>query len=68
MDLIEVSVSVFPDCYFCSALLSSVAAAYDAETVHQGRWAFMCGPCWVRHGRGQLGEGHGQQLVLSREG
>lgn len=38
-------------------------AIVDGRTKH-GPWANMCVGCWVKHGCGQLGTGHGQLLRL----
>ena len=45
------------DCDFCKS--EFLTGFYDAKTKH-GPWAFMCGPCFTKHGVG-LGIGAGQK-------
>lgn len=68
-DITEARVSEFPDCDPCAMWHGRKSEAhYDGEVKGQdGRWGFMCDPCWDEHGTGLLGTGLGQRLVRSEE-
>jgi hypothetical protein len=67
-----VTVSVLPDCAFCSGAAIGIApnaytihvpARYDGATRGYGPWAYMCRRHFKSAGVG-LGVGRGQRLVL----
>jgi hypothetical protein len=57
-DLVEVVVTQLPKCQFCSQ-----EAQYDGST-KMGPWAYMCAYHFKYLGRGRLGLGVAQRLVL----
>lgn len=57
-DTVEAKVASIPPCDFCGK-----PAQYDAATT-QGPWAYMCEIDFRRFGKGVLGLGKGQRLVL----
>lgn len=61
-----VTVSKYPDCYFCVAQGIENKALHDGIVKLTGRWAFMCQEHFEQLGSG-LGTGKGQRLVEGKE-
>lgn len=60
----SVQVDALPTCNMCQLdhVQHPAKATVDGKT-KGGPWAFMCDPCFDKHGIG-LGTGKGQRLVL----
>jgi hypothetical protein len=65
----QVLVSTVPPCDLCSLDTSTPPplAFADARIPSVGSWAYVCKPCFDRHGC-TLGTGHGQALVTRENG
>jgi hypothetical protein len=60
------TVTALPECDLCRGRGVTRQAEYDAKT-WLGPWAFMCADDWATYSSGQLGTGHGQQLVVKQD-
>jgi hypothetical protein len=63
-DLIEVAVTVIPDCDICA---DGTKAGYDAKLA-VGPWAYLCQHCFEEGTSTRLGMGVAQRLVLKEAG